>query len=128
MRSTFHTRSSRPHHRHFNLISYGDWGELFLTSLDGARSLLSYYCDHGISNNKDYQVARFAGALKLQLQRSGSKSSRVFYLAHAGGSGHIRQTGHFLNGTEARAASRRGASTASLPYPMGSIALTPWLL
>ena len=47
------------------LVTLGTFSEAFLTSLDGARSLLYTYCSQGILNNKDFQNILLPAALKF---------------------------------------------------------------
>ena len=54
--------------------------QAFLTSLEGARGVLSHYCDQGIYTNKDYEVAAYAGALKMR-----ARDANIFHVTKAGG-------------------------------------------
>jgi hypothetical protein len=123
MRSSLFTRSTN--HRRFGLVSFGDWGEAILTSLHGARGVLSYYCDRGIVTNKDYQLAAYKGALKLSTRHLGNRSAHVFDLVRAGGLGHIRETGHFLNGTKLRLESAHWPRPPWCPHVNASEHVSP---
>ena len=71
-------------------------GEAYLTSLSGARRLLLHFCEVGLRNNFDFEIAErkksYPNAGRLALGRS-----HALWLTIKGGQGHIKTTGHFLN-------------------------------
>ena len=89
--------------------------ELFMTSLNGARAILSAYCDTGIVSNKDYQLFAHRGGVVLRIQPSGPGAA----VARMGGTGHIRPLGHVLNG------SRLNRESSTWPRPKWCPMATP---
>lgn len=101
-----------PGRRPLELISLGELGELFFTSLEGARSIMSDFCDVGIVQNRDFQMLDRTSMLSLHcVGRNGCGAKCM----RRGGQGHIRTLGHGINGTLLRQESRSWPRPAWCP-------------
>jgi hypothetical protein len=91
------------------LVTMGGLSEAFMTSLGGARDLLTAYCTRGIVDNKDYQNIFAPSALKF----AGGDECSWSILASNPGSGLIKWLPNDLDPVALREESRMSAAGQS---------------
>uniref|UniRef100_A0A7S3BZ81 Uncharacterized protein n=1 Tax=Haptolina ericina TaxID=156174 RepID=A0A7S3BZ81_9EUKA len=102
-------------------IQFMDLGEVYLSSLEGARTVLMHLCNVGIIDNADNLLSHH---MALHINSKWKHSMRTFALHARPGVGNIRKTGHFLNSTELAQESRnwdRGSCMRQLGLRQSSL-------